>query len=259
MSFATAVSHSRRAVLRRKWKLGPAARLFSSLALLLAGLHVIQAQAMRGSITGLVLASDATPVPDVSVILEPGRVEVRSAADGSFTFTSLAAGRYTVIARRVGYRPDSATVTLASGAHVRVVLRPGSQMLEAVTVSALRAGLPRVFERAERGLGAVMYADEIERTPLYNVMDLLDFSPRLKLGVYGRIFYVDGRYIRDPRRDLPHKLDVAAIEVHRGYMGLREPELWLPAGRSIASGGAVVLIWTRQYVDRENRRTGGTP
>ncbi len=224
-------------------------------ALLFASQPSVHAQQPRGSIRGVVLSADATPLADVSVTLEPGRVDVRSAADGSFTFSSLAAGRYTIIARRVGYRPDSVTVTLAAGAHERVVLRPSSQMLETVTVSALRAGLPRVFERAERGLGAVMYADEIMELPLYDLRDLLTFSPRFQVGMKRVIIYVDGRPVRNDLQ-IPNKADIAAIEVHRGYMGLREPELWLPLGHSISTSGGIVLVWTRQYVDRENRRTG---
>ncbi len=70
---------------------------------------------------------------------------------------------------------------------------------------------------------------------------------------YREMVYVDGRPIRDSSA-IPDNRDIAAIEAHRGYMFIRETDLWIPYSENPMSSARIVLIWTLQYMVREQER-----
>ena len=209
-----------------------------------------------GTLRGTVIAADSSYVSGASVTLSPGGRTVRTDAVGSFVFGGLAPQAYVVEVRAVGAMPDTTGIVLGAGQTQVVTIRLQAVRLRTVTVNAVRSALTRVADREQRGMGAVMYADEIPRIPLYDTFDLLQFSPRFALGNRAIFVYVDGRPIRDIRRDLPHRRDIAAIEAQRGYAGIREPDLWIPSNHGTTWGGTLILIWTVQYMAREQQRSG---
>ncbi len=229
--------------------------LAAASALMLLMPLAARAQPNVGTVRGSVVAADSSPVQGASVTLSPGGRTVRTDAAGSFVFGGLAPQAYVLEARLVGAAPSSSPVIVRAGQTEVVTIRLQAVQLRTVTVRAVRSALARVADRERRGMGAVMYADEIERLPLYNTADVLQFSPRFALGTRAQFVYVDGRPIRDIR-DMPHKRDIAAIEAQRGYAGIREPDLWIPSNHGLTWGGTIVMIWTVQYMARAQQRSG---
>jgi iron complex outermembrane receptor protein len=75
-----------------------------------------------GSLSGSVTARDGTILARATVTLEadPTRVRSMAASDGSFTFSSLAPGTYTLSVDYVGYARFTTTVSIRAGRHERV-------------------------------------------------------------------------------------------------------------------------------------------
>ena len=215
------------------------------------------AQGVRSELRGIVVVGDSVRVPNASVTLNPVGSSARTDAQGRFSF-SVAPGTYQLVVRSVGFPPDSSEVVVSTAGIVNVVINLQPPLLERISVSAVRSGLPRVADRERRGLGAVMYADEILQSPLLRTADLIHFSPRFLIGNrtnkrYREMVYVDGRPIRDSS-DIPDKRDIAAIEAHRGYIGMRETDLWVPRSENPVSSARIVLIWTLQYMARSEEQ-----
>lgn len=70
------------------------------------------------SVEGFVLADDATPVTDAMLLLRPGDHAATSAADGKYAFADVAAGRYVLIATKLGYLDSNADVFVPDGVPV---------------------------------------------------------------------------------------------------------------------------------------------
>lgn len=211
-------------------------------------------------LSGVVLDSTGAPV-GASVRVLPGTREARTDSAGRFAFSALADGTYLIIASSIGLRPDTSRVRV-SGADVAVTLRLSAlHTLETVIVTGYRDRLPRVAEREQRGLGVVMYADEIERRNPYDVLDLIRGAPSLGMVVGASrrrppLMFVDGVLLRNTFDPLltPHPRDIAAIEVHRGFAGMRDADVWLPPHVNYSTSRRIIFIWTKQYVELDEKR-----
>jgi len=86
-------------------------------ALAIAFLMPVLAAAQSGQLTGKVTRAGTTePMAGAAVVVEELRREVRTAADGTYTFDNLAPGDYHVSVRAEGYSSRRAEVTVAAGA-----------------------------------------------------------------------------------------------------------------------------------------------
>jgi len=100
-----------------------------------------------GTIAGKVIAVDNTPLGNASVTVAGANIGVQTAADGSFTLPPLPPGRYTIEARRIGYRPAKLDgVQLASGdtAYASLALQASPMQLSEVVVSGAATRMPNV-------------------------------------------------------------------------------------------------------------------
>lgn len=231
-------------------------------AVLLCLLALAAASLDAQSLSGVVRDS-ARAVVGARVTLLPSGTETRSDSAGRFAFALASPGDNKLLVTQVGYRPDTSDVLLSSGRDLRVEiqLRPLPQ-LETVVVRGYRDRLPRVAERESRGLGAVMYAEEIERRNPFDVIDLIRGAPELGVvaGVgprrdRGPLMFVDGvlRRTFDPLLT-PRPDEIAAIEVHRGFAGMRDADVWMPPSLNYSTSRRIIFIWTKQYVELDERR-----
>lgn len=116
------------------------------LALLLAT-TLAAAQTAPGAVRGTVTDSTGAPVPDARVTAEPvaggGRRAATAAADGTFTFTDLAPGRWIVEATRTGFDPEALVVDVTSGNAATIVLTLApAAVTELVSVTASGIAAP---------------------------------------------------------------------------------------------------------------------
>jgi iron complex outermembrane receptor protein len=92
--------------------------------------------AQTGTIRGRVADSTGVPIPQASVVLDPGGPRAYSNERGEFAISRVPAGRYTMRVRRIGYDAPAADITIASGETLRqdVVMRRLAVTLAAVDV-----------------------------------------------------------------------------------------------------------------------------
>lgn len=95
-------------------------------------------QALRGDVRA---AESNIPLPYSTVVLLPGVVGRFADDSGVFSFPRLAAGRYRMVVRAIGYLPFDTTITLAEPIALHVRLLPLAVELPPVTVVATRACL----------------------------------------------------------------------------------------------------------------------
>ena len=113
-------------------------RLIPAIAIALALAAPAGARQLQlGSITGVVIAPDGAPADTATVILlDPLGVPLTSitASQGSFTFTNVAPGMYSVRAEAAALRATVERITVASALAVRVELRLSAVASEQVIV-----------------------------------------------------------------------------------------------------------------------------
>ena len=73
------------------------------------------AAAQTGSVAGRVLDQQGNPLPSAQVIVAGTGREARSRPTGEYVVTGVPTGTQTVVARAIGYRAQTATVTVAEG------------------------------------------------------------------------------------------------------------------------------------------------
>lgn len=153
------------------------------LALLAApGLDAQEGPAPRGSaaLAGTVVSTDTgRPVDGASVqIPELGMSHVAD-RKGSFYLDRLPPGRYRLTARYLGFRSETVTVDLATGATTVVDLSLETEPVElpALTVRGQRLvrdmGLTGFYRRKARGLGRYLTAADLERRDLVSAFRLI--------------------------------------------------------------------------------------
>jgi hypothetical protein len=136
------------------------------------------AQSGNARITGIVRDSARRPFANIDVVLQPSNRQTQTDSGGRFVFDGLAGGRYTVVARKLGFAPAEWVVEIEKGwrMDVRLVLSERIPMLDTVTVSA-DGNCPSVrydgfLCRRRRSYGAFFESEEIERRTTAHVADL---------------------------------------------------------------------------------------
>jgi len=141
-------------------------------------------QGARGArLDGFVRDSAGARIPDAGVALAGENVP-RSVSDdsGAFHLTGLSPGRTTLVAKRLGFRPETLTVDIVAGRSTRAdfTLRHAVVQLESQTVTAdsARAFKMGAFnKRRGRGIGVFMTREEIEKRHSATVSELLRYIP----------------------------------------------------------------------------------
>ncbi len=122
---------------------------------------IVEAQRTAATLSGRVTDTAGAPLAGARVTLTELSREAITRADGRYAFAGLPTGRYTVVARRLGYASRSVVVATATerGAH-DFALVPTAFRIEPVTVTAA-AGPTEAF-RSARSIG-VLTQDALRR------------------------------------------------------------------------------------------------
>jgi hypothetical protein len=87
-----------------------------------------RAQTRGGTITGMVRDSVSVPIASADIMLRPGGQRTRTDSAGRFTFTGLDPNSYTVVARKVGFLPETWDVKLAGSSRMDITIVLGRQI-----------------------------------------------------------------------------------------------------------------------------------
>jgi Carboxypeptidase regulatory-like domain/TonB-dependent Receptor Plug Domain len=146
-----------------------------------------QQGARRARLDGVVRDSAGVRIRDAGVALA-GENAPRSVSDdsGAFHITSLSPGRTTVIARRLGFRPETLTVDVLDGRPTRAdfTLRAVAVQLESelVTADSVREFKMGAFnKRRGRGVGFFLTREDIEKRHSATVSELLRYVPGVSI------------------------------------------------------------------------------
>ncbi|HJU67644.1 MAG TPA: carboxypeptidase regulatory-like domain-containing protein [Gemmatimonadaceae bacterium] len=160
----------------------------AGLFLLTAALLPINAAAQSTLIVRVAADTTARPVANVSVGIPALQRSATTDSSGRAVLERLPAGTHRVVARAIGFRPDSTVVELGEGATREIVMKLATHtvVLEEVRVSAqgtARTGkMAGYHERRERGIGRFIDRDLLERNGHRRTADILNTVP----GVYVR-------------------------------------------------------------------------
>ena len=229
------------------------------------GIGTRDALAQRGTaaLSGLVVDSLGTPVMGVHVAIEGTSLSTTSDGSGAFRLAGVAAGRVTLLARRIGFRP--ATLTLDVGergaSQIMMTLEVVPEVLAPVEVQAQRevydARLAGFQERAARRTsGHFISRERIDRSHSKRFVDVLREVPSVRIVttrawgtvVYLRgnkcppMVYIDGFPASAGPMDLD-LLDLASVEGIEVYAGLGSVPSEFSSERTDRCG--VIAVWSR--------------
>jgi hypothetical protein len=222
-----------------------------------------------GTLTGIVMAVDETPLGLARIGIAGSNRVVLSDADGRFTVARVRPGVQVIEVERLGYAKTTSSVRIQAGEtlHVEVVLELEAVALPGVDVQADPAGpvlLRGFYERKGRGGGFFLTREEIAEMRPHLFTDLLRRAPGVRLqpvrgpsgssyqAVTGRMtgtrlcpmqYFVDG--VPFPVtgdigiNNLIQPSDIAAIEV---YSGTSRVPVQFHSGSAHCG---VIVIWTR--------------
>jgi iron complex outermembrane receptor protein len=118
-------------------------RLRCPLVLLAAALAASpMAARAQEAVSGQVSDSAGRPLAGATVIVAELDRTTRTDSTGAFRLTELPRGRYTIVARQIGYAPETRTVEVPRATALRFVLQPSPFEIEPITVTAVRGPSP---------------------------------------------------------------------------------------------------------------------
>lgn len=213
----------------------------------------------RATIDGSVTDSSLAPLGGANITLLGSPIAATTAESGRFRITSLPAGEYVILVRRLGYASASASLRLGEGDTLRpaFALRRAVTELDTMRTSATSAPtrLGEFEERRAHTIGHFITQDEIEKRDPISIADMLRSVLSVGISERGirRVAYsmrapgcpfqifVDGQLFSE-RGDLttaPAPKEIAGVEIYSGPATIP-----LQYKRHDTMCG-VIVIWTR--------------
>jgi len=229
-----------------------------TLLLLVCAADLVSGQSIHGRI---LVEGDTVGVSDAELALIDSAgtslLRVQSDSLGFFRIPTPGAGRYEILATRLGFASVRAAVELREREIVEVELRMAAEaiLLDPILVVARRQIRPgtldefydRMDRNRQRGVGWFFTRDEIERKEQIQIQILLQTAPGVFLQRYdgpplmrhaaeycSPIFYLDG--VETSYREIL-LMDVEGIEIYRGR--LETPSGYFP------SDCGMIFLWRR--------------
>lgn len=214
-------------------------RLLATVMLMWTFTAIAQANAETGqgaAVQGTIADSTGRPLPNVTVLLEPGGRRTTSSPTGSFLFPGLRGGQYTLTLRLVGHRQRANGIAVASTGttRIRMQLERLPQVLDAMRVvdqnTCATTSLDGFECRRRAGIGHFRDAGELRSMRPQYWADMLDGMPGI------RRIPRNGRYGHDMRAGVEPSR--CLVELWNGQPRLEATdddgvtfypdELWLP-------------------------------
>jgi hypothetical protein len=204
----------------------------------------------------VVTDSSALPIPNVHVAIAALQRAATTDSTGRAVLEHLPAGTHLVVARAIGFRPDSTNVELGQGAmrEVTLTLATHTPVLEEVRVSA--AGTARTgkmsgyHERRERGIGRFIDRDVLAKHEHRRTADVMATVPgvRVRFGRTSKAWASSGRALNSGGcllcRQSLDPFDVAAGASEACYM-----DVYIDGALVFNSSARGAPLWDLNSID----------
>ncbi|MBI4747711.1 MAG: TonB-dependent receptor [Acidobacteria bacterium] len=150
----------------------------SVLFLVLIGSTSVLADEKRGTLSGRVSDSGGGAVVGATVTLRQStvgfEVSAQSDASGTFQFTELVPGEYSLSAKATNYALSSKPITISEGAvaNLDLILQPGTFTEDITLVSGSIAGVPEILQRIP-GTVDILEPKTLQQSRLFNFNEAL--------------------------------------------------------------------------------------
>ena len=254
---------------------------------LVAQALVAQAQPVKvTTLSGVVTNPNGVAIARAELLIVNSELKVMSNDSGVYEFFAVPVGRIRLIARRIGFEPEEARVTLNEGMHKQVdfELTGVPELLDSVMVREAGGNgrMADFWARRMLGVGAFITRAEIERRRPQHPSDLLRTvvgvkvtmgdagldKPTISMGRNTLLsrsgrqtgtslandckvsYYVDGSYVPPGtfHMDDMSALLLEAIEIYRG------PAETPARLRQRDTACGVIVIWTREPPQKQSKR-----
>lgn len=249
--------------------------LFLFVFLALPASATIAASQQPGAVTGHVIDASKAPLRNAHARLLGTQLQAVTDETGTFKLPAIAAGKYSLEIRMLGYTAKVQPIVIAPGETVDILMQLSAVAVQLDTVSITAAPNPHLQgfeERRARGQGKYFTREEITRMSPRGVSDVLRRVPGFQLQAArnrdgfsvqsGRtgtrvcpvLYYLNGSpFPVSADMSINTFVDPDAVEAMEVYAGASQiPPQFNSAALNARCG--VVVIWTRMGRDQALRR-----
>jgi len=222
-----------------------------------------------GVLRGVVVDSaDRKAITDADIMAASLRQVARSNDKGQFTLTKLPKGDLELTVRRLGYKPQTQTITLSGGERdsVMIELVGQAELLHAMEIDEVerhrRQGIEDFYVRRARGVGTFITRQQLEDLRSIEPTDALRSVPGVQLkrtrnggntvrftgtGAPSRRdcppnLWLDGQRMNGMELDQISARDIEGIELYRGA-STTPAQFW--QGNSQTAFCGTIVVWSR--------------
>lgn len=233
-----------------------------------------------GSVRGSVTTTFGLPIGGAYLRLSlPGRgttTSVESDEDGKFNAVGVPSGTAWLVARRIGYRPDSVRVTVNDGETVesRVQLERIAVELDRVQVIGRRdvtGPMAGFYKRMGQGAGRFFTASDIDKRNASRMSDMFRMVPGMRIESRGfqsairmrgsrcaPLVWLDAQPLFAAEVDLD-AFDPRSFEGMEIYSGAASVPVEFQGNQRMSSACGTIVLWSKRGEMRERKRKKDEP
>ena len=239
-----------------------------------------QDQAATGTLKGAVRTAAGVPIggAQLRVQFRPGVAPASAESDdnGEFTLSRVPTGPVWLVARRIGFRPDSVAVTIGPDAVASATVRLERIAVELATVRVLgrrdlTGNLAGFYRRMDFGNGRFFTAAELDRRNTTRLTDVLRMVPGLRIETRGftnsvrmrgsrcaPLVWLDNQPLYAGEIDLD-SFDARSFDGVEVYGGASSVPVEFQGNQRMSSACGTIVLWSKRGELRERKRKKDEP
>ncbi|WP_353266491.1 carboxypeptidase regulatory-like domain-containing protein [Gemmatimonas sp.] len=233
-----------------------------------------------GTVKGTVLSALGLPIvgAQVRLVVPNGGTSaaVESDENGGFAAARVPSGTVWLVAKRIGYRPDSVRVTVGGAEPTNATVRLERIAVELTTVKVLgrrdiTGHLAGFYSRMGYGSGRFFTATDIERRNSTNLSDIFRMIPGLRIETRGfqnvvrmrgsrcaPLVWLDGQPLYAGEVDLD-AFDARSFDGVEVYSGAASVPVEFQGNQRMSSACGTIILWSKRGELREKKRKKDEP
>lgn len=239
-----------------------------------------QSAAVTGALKGSVRNATGVPIGGAQLRLQfPAGIApayAESDDNGTFTLVKVPAGSAWLVARRIGFRPDSVRVSIGGDATVDAALQLERIAVELETVRVvgrrdLTGYLAGFYRRMGYGNGRFFTASDLERRNSTRLTDVLRMVPGLRIETRGftnsvrmrgsrcaPLVWLDNQPLYAGEVDLD-AFDARSFDGMEVYSGASTVPVEFQGNQRMSSACGTIVLWSKRGELREKKRKKDEP